>query len=94
MEKKIGKLYSRTHKENRNGKCQIFMLVLLCTGMGKSDKTVSGVVIKNTDTFSDSHVGAYSDSWTWCNDFWEEYKGSVRLDNSNYVELKEIGYAV
>jgi len=86
MEKKIGKLYSHTHTENRNDKKIIYRIIIMCTGMGDSDRKISGVVVDQTDEFSDFQIGDYSNSWTFIQGFYEEYKGEVLLNNKNWKE--------
>lgn len=85
MEKVAGKLYARIHTELRSGKKQIFTTVLLCTGHGRIDRTMSGVVVKQTDYFSDFKLGMYSDTWT--ESLFEEYIGCVNINNSKYKEI-------
>jgi hypothetical protein len=85
MGKVVGKLYSRTHTELRNGKKIIYTLVLLCTGPGKSDRTMSGVVVKQTDEFSDLQIGMYSNTWTAS--IFNEYVGSVNMNNLKWKEI-------
>jgi hypothetical protein len=65
MKKQIGKLYVSRHTEKRGNEIIDFELVVLCTGLGISERTYSEVVIKQTDDTSDSKLGDYSDSWTW-----------------------------
>lgn len=85
MKKVVGKLYAHIHTELRSGKKQIFTNVLLCTGPGKTDRTMSGVVVKQTDEFSDHQMGMYSDTWTAS--IFEEYIGCANIDNSKYKEI-------
>lgn len=77
MEKVVGKLYSSSGT------------VVLCTGMGASEKRFSGVVVKKLDPTSDFNVGDYSDTWTWVElsgSGWVfvEYVGEVLLDNKKW----------
>ena len=57
MEKQIGKLYVSKHTERRNGLDMVFKLVVLCTGEGRSESRFSGVVVEQTDDFSDHSCG-------------------------------------
>ncbi len=76
--KEKGKMYV-------SGKC-----VILCTGPGKSEKTFSGVVVKQKDPLSDFQVGDYSDTWT-TGVFEKEYANHVVLDNMRWKERMRIG---
>ena len=84
MEKQIGKLYASISPLGD-------FMVILCTGFGKSEKTFSGVVIKQSDKFSDHRVGDYSESWTWHPNVFEEHSGDIVLDNNNWKPEIEIG---
>ena len=85
MNKIKGKLYSNVHTELRSGKKQIFTTVLLCTGPGRTDRTLSGVVVKQTDNLSDFKLGLYSDTWT--ESMFEKYIGCININNSKYKEI-------
>lgn len=52
MSKEVGKVYctDRTY--------------VLCTGVGCSEETFSGVVVKQTDKTSEHVVGLHSNGWT------------------------------
>ena len=86
MEKQIGKLYGSSHDERRNGKLHHFELVIFCTGYGRSRKTFSGVVVKQTDDFSDHKLGNCSDTWTWNEDIFQEYDKELRINNKKWKE--------
>ena len=79
MKKQIGKLYA------------IGQLVILCTGLGKSDRTFSGVVIQQEDKFSDFQVGDYSETWTWNEAMVKEFDKPVVLDNHYFKERVVLG---
>ena len=90
MEKQIGKLYSRIHNENRNGKNTIYRMVIMCTDVNKNNnKTISGVVVDQTDEFSDFQIGSYSSTWTFVPGFYEEYVGEIRLNNENWKDINK-----
>ncbi len=91
MKKQIGKLYVSRHTENRNNIIMNFELVIFCTGLGKSEKTYSGVVVKQTDDTSDIKLGDYSDVWTWHSDVFTEYVGDIIINNLNWKERIELG---
>lgn len=94
MEIKPGKLYVSEHNERRDGVLQTYELVLIATGTGVKPKwgnyeTISGLVVTNTDKFSDHRVGDYSD--TWAKGQFKEYVGSIIIDNKTYTEPVCIG---
>jgi len=90
----VGKLYVCRHNETRNGIREDFELIIFCTGVGVKStwgnyKTISGVVIKQTDKFSSLPLGEYSQTWNI--DRFEEYDGEITLSNSTWVEFKVCG---
>ena len=91
MEKQIGKLYVSRHTERRNDVDKDFKLVILCTGAGKGDRTFSGVVVEQTDEFSDHCLGNYSETWTWHPDIFKEHDESVTINNINWRPHIDIG---
>ena len=91
MEKQIGKLYVSEHKELRDNKKIIYKLVILCTGLSDSSRRFEGVVLQQTDDYSDHRVGNYSKSWTWNIDMWKEYNGEVILNNNKWTEHIDFG---
>lgn len=70
MNKEVGKVYT-------TGKTYV-----LCSGPGKSEKTFSGVVVKQTDETSDHYVGSYSSTWT--DGVFKESDDSVIIDNQTW----------
>jgi hypothetical protein len=80
MEKEVGKLYV-------SGKT-----VILCTGSGTSERTFSGVVVKQKDPTSYHQVGDHSNSWT-TSVFDREYEDHVVLDNTRWKERVEMGHS-
>lgn len=77
MNKDIGKIYN-------SGRTYI-----MCTGSGKSEKTFSGVVVRQDDLTSDHKVGDYSTTWT--EGVFKETDDSVVIDNKSWRERLEIG---
>lgn len=84
MEKEIGKLYASISPLGNS-------MVILCTGYGLTEKRFSGVVLKQSDKFSDHRVGDYSDSWTWHPSVIEEYYGDIVLNNNNWKPRIKMG---
>ena len=87
-----GKMYVSRHTGHRNGEEKEYIKVLLCTGRGKMPKwgnyaSLSAVMVKNNDLYSDEimMVGSYSDTWN-ASQFTEEYTEVVTLDNLFLVE--------
>lgn len=78
MSKQVGKVYN-------NGRTFI-----MCTGPGNSEKTFSGVVVKQDDSTSYHQVGNYSTTWT--EGVFKETDDSVVIDNKSWRERLEIGY--
>lgn len=77
MNKQIGMVYNN----NRT--------YILYTGPGTSDKTFSGVVVRQDDKFSDHQVGNYSNTWT--ESVFNETDESVVIDNKSWRERLKIG---
>ncbi|MDC7250729.1 MAG: hypothetical protein PQJ49_12500 [Sphaerochaetaceae bacterium] len=87
-----GKLFISKHTETRNGQEHEFRTVLLCTGEGADPKwgnypTISGVVVEQTDQFSNHQQGMYSD--TWNKGVFEPYEGQVEVQSREFVEIGE-----
>jgi hypothetical protein len=94
MKIEIGKLYVSRHTETRDGTPIEFELVLFATGSDVKPRwgnydTISGVVVKNTDPFSDHQVGNFSH--TWNAQQFEEYDKEVVISNQTWIKQKEIG---
>jgi len=72
MNKEVGKVYNN----NRT--------YILYTGPGTSDKTFSGVVVRQDDKTSEHQVGSYSTSWT--ENVFKETDESIVIDNKTWRE--------
>lgn len=81
MEKQIGKFYSKNNGE----------MIIVCTGFGISERTISGTVIYNTNPSNVFNVGVHSDSWTFHEDYLTEYEGDIILNNNTWREFIELG---
>jgi len=80
MDKQIGKLYSHSYKERKNGKLKIYHTIVMCTtGFNTNLNTFSGVVVKQTNNTSDHRVGDFSNGWV--SSVFIEYNKPVKLSN-------------
>ena len=77
MTKEVGKVYN----SNRT--------YVLYTGPGSSDKTFSGVVVRQEDETSEHQVGRYSTGWT--EGVFKETDDTVVIDNKSWRERLDIG---